>query len=222
MSMSGPPFPPSPGPGSNAIGDFTIGVSPVGTISAFTVWPTIIAQYANSGSLDQILTSYAAAIDQTANFDSFFDMIWNVLTAQGYGLDVWGRIVGVSRTLQLPAGSGTYLGFEESGSWSGFNQAPFYGGSSTLTNNVSLDDADFRTLILAKAASNICDGSIPAMNAILLALFPGQGDCYVTDNGNMTMTYTFTFTLTPTQLAIVTNSGALPTPAGVSASVVVP
>ena len=220
--MSGPPFPAPPGPESNAIGAFEIGVSPVGTIAAFTVWDTVIAQYANSSKIDQILTSYAAAMDMTENFDNFYDFIWNVNTAQGVGLDIWGRIVGVSRTLQLPSGSGTFFGFNEAMSWQGFGQAPFYGGGNPLTSNVVLLDPDFRTLILAKAAANICDGSIPAINAILLALFPGRGDCYVTDLGNMTMTYTFTFPLTPPELAIVETSGALPTPAGVSATVVVP
>lgn len=36
----------------------------------------------------------------------------------------------------------------------------------------------------------------------------------------MTMTYTFTFALTPVELAIVLNSGVLPKPTGVAASVV--
>jgi hypothetical protein len=219
--MSGPPFPGPPGVGSNQIGDFQIGLSPIGTIPAFDVWTTIISQYSNSDRLDAILTSYATAMDMTEPFDDFYDFEFNVLTAQGYGLDVWGRIVDVSRTIQLPSGSGSYLGFEEAGSsWSGFGQAPFYSGG-TLTNNVSLADADYRTLILAKAAANICDGSIPAINAILLALFPGSGDCYCTDLGNMQMQYVFKFALTPIQLAIVENSGALPTPVGVASSVVV-
>jgi hypothetical protein len=113
-----------------------------------------------------------------------------------------------------------YLGFEEAGaSWVAFNQGVFYSGAA-VTTNVNLSDADFRTLILAKAASNICDGSIPAINAILLALFPNRGACYVTDLGNMQMTYTFNFALTPIELAIVETSGVLPTPAGVAATVV--
>lgn len=218
--MSGPPYPPGPQPGSNAIGSFQIGVSPIGTIAPFNPWTTIISQYANSPILDAMILSFNAAVDQTENLDDFFDMIFNVVTAQGYGLDVWGRIVGVERTLALPGG-GSLFGFEEAASWVGWNQAPFYSGSS-ITNNVQLPDESFRTLILAKAAANICDGSIPAINAILLALFPNRGDCYVSDGENMTMAYTFPFNLSPVELAIVETSGVLPKPVGVLATVVQP
>src|SRR5579871_5512746 len=99
--MTGPAYPPAPGPGSNAIGSFEIGVSPVGTIPAFDYLQTIISQYANSPILTQLIANFDQYIDPTKNLDAFFDLIWNVDTAQGYGLDVWGRIVGVTRVLQV-------------------------------------------------------------------------------------------------------------------------
>ena len=43
---------------------------------------------------------------------------------------------------------------------------------------------------------------------------------YVTDGLDMTMTYTFAFQLSPVQSSIVFNSGVLPRPCGVAASVV--
>lgn len=213
------PYPhPNPAPGSNAIGDFTIGISPIGTISSFDPWVTVLSQYGTSPILTAMIASFNAAVDETANLDNYFDFVFNVATAQGAGLDTWGRIVGVSRVVAI-AGSAEYLGFEEAGSWVAFNQGVFYSGT-TVTNNVVLLDPDFRTLILAKAASNICDGSIPAINAILLALFPNRGACYVVDLGGMQMEYVFNFALTPIELAIVETSGVLPTPVGVSATVV--
>lgn len=220
--MSGPIYPPGPAPGSNQIGSFAIGVSPIGDISPFPPFSTIIRQYSNSPILDGIITAFAAAMDPTELFDELYDLQWNVLTAQGYGLDSWGRIVGVTRTLQLPPGVNQFFGFqvaEDPAHFTGFDQAPFYSGQQ-LTNNATLSDTDFRTLILAKAASNICDGSIPAINAVLLALFPNRGACYVADLGGMQMAYTFEFALTPIELAIVEQSGVLPKPVGVLASVV--
>jgi hypothetical protein len=165
-----------------------------------------------------MIDSFNAALDQTENIDNLYDMIWNVATAVGYGLDVWGRIVGVGRTLKFPGGA-TYLGNEEANSWTGFGQGGFYSGGGISTNFI-LSDQDFRRLILAKAATNICDGSIQSINRILLALFPLRGACYVADNQNMSLTYTFQFTLTPVELAIVETSGALPNPAGVVINVV--
>lgn len=207
-----------PRPGSNAIGFFTIGVSPIGTIEAFDRWKTIISQYANSSVITQLIANMDEYLDQTANFDDFFDMVMNVDTAQGYGLDVWGRIVGVSRTLSVP-NPGDFFGTEEAGQTAQpFNQAPFYTGQQ-INNNFVLTDSAYRTLIFAKALANIWDGSIPGINQILLNLFPNRGNCYVVDGLDMTMVYKFEFGLTAVELAIVEQSGALPKSTGVSATV---
>lgn len=217
--MTGPTYPPGPQPGSNAIGSFVIGVSPVGDIRPFDVWTTIISQYANAATLTQLLQNFASYVDQTENLDDFFDLIWNVDSAQGIGLDIWGRIVDVSRVLPLP-GDQPYLGFQEASEplFVGFNQAPWYSGQP-VTTNFTLSDSAYRVLIFAKALANICDGSVKAINQLLLNLFPNQGNCYVVDNGDMTMVYKFDFILTPVQLSIVQNSGVLPKPVGVRASV---
>lgn len=180
---------------------------------------TIISQYATAPTINRLISTFNDWIDPSTDIDAFYDLIWNVDTAVGYGLDVWGRIVGVGRTLQI-AGGGKYLGFNEATNISAdpFNNSPLYTGQ-TINNNFVLSDAGFRTLILAKALANICDGSIPAINQILLNLFPGRGNCYIADGMNMTMTYTFTFHLTPVEAAIVEQSGILPRSTGVAASV---
>jgi hypothetical protein len=213
--MTGPGYPhPNPAPGSNAIGTFAIGISPIGTIPIFDPWTTIIAQYANSPVITALIESFNSAMDMTEPLENFYDMIWNIQTAVGYGLDVWGRIVGVQRSIQIP-GNIQLFGFGEAGnSWTGFGQGGFYTGQS-ITQNYILQDSDFRTLILAKAAGNISDGAIPSVNQILLTLFPGRGACYVADGLNMTLTYTFHFQLTPPELAIVSQLDVLPNAAGV-------
>ncbi len=203
--MSGPPYPAG------------------AQTSPFNPWTTIISQYANSPVLDAMILSFNSAMDQTQNIDNFYSMIWNIQTAQGYGLDVWGRIVGVIRTIQLPLAPTTYFGFEEAGSWLGFDPAAggiFFGGGA-VTSNFNLSDDQFRLLILAKAAGNISDGSIESINNILLNLFPGRGDCYVIDNQDMTMEYFFTFQLTDVEQAIIAQSNVLPRPVGVGATVVI-
>ena len=247
--MSGPAYPTISPPGSNGIGFFTIGVSPIGEIPAFDVWSTVISQFANSDILTRLIQNLFEYIDKTRDIEAFFDLIMNVDTAQGEGLSIWGRIVGVNRVLQVP--SGEYFDFEEAlpGSY-GFGQSPYYSGTS-LTDNFRLSDQAYRTLIFAKAAANITDGSIPSINRILMSLFPNRGNAYVTDGGyypdwfgfqesinasgfnqssfypgspaigSMEMTYTFTFPLTPVELAIVQSSGVLPKPTGVSATVVI-
>ena len=204
-------------PGSE-IGEFAIGINQIGDDPSFDFTETVISQYANSPILYQLIENLNAYLDQTGNISNLFDMMFNVDTAQGFGLDIIGRIVGVTRV--LPISSGTYFGFEEAGA-SGFNQDPLYGGSS-LTNNVALSDEAFRLLLLMKAYANICDNSIPAINQLLLQLFPGRGVCYVADNENMSMTYHFLFTLTPVEVSIITNSGVLPRMSGCAVNYVYP
>lgn len=186
---------------------------------------TVLSQYANSPTIMRLLTNLETYLDPSVNIDAFYNLVWNVDTAVGNGLDIWGRIVGVGRVLQIA--STNYFGFTgpDGASGVGFDQAPFYNGES-LTSNYALSDDAYRALILAKAAANICNATIPAINQILINLFgangvlPIAGNSYVTDGENMTMTYTFPGTLSPVQYAIVAQSGVLPRPCGVSATVV--
>lgn len=179
---------------------------------------TVISQYASSPTLVSLIRSINSWLDPAANLEDFYNLIWNVNTAVGYGLDVWGRIVGVGRVLAVA--SGEYFGMQGPVDASGapYGQAIFYSGQPTTTN-FPLSDEGFRTLILAKAAANITDGSTLQLNRILMALFPGRGNCYVVDHNDMTMSYHFEFLLTPVEAAIVLQSGALPKPEGVFANV---
>lgn len=214
----------------------------------FDVWDTVQSQYANSPIITNIAVNFAANIDPIPNMNRFYNLIMNVDTAIGYGLDVWGRIVGINRVLKITK-PGSWFGFEEATDAVGFNQAPFYSGQS-LTTNYTLEDQAYRKLILTKAMANITRCSIPALNQMLLMLFPDRGNCYVTemiDNHvwfgfneatdavgfnqapfyagqvieRMVMSYTFEFELTPIELEIVRNSGVLPKPTGVKAYIIV-
>lgn len=185
---------------------------------------TIVSQYANSPTLCALIHNMDAYIDPQADLDSFYDMVWNVATAQGFGLDIWGRIVNVSRTLKVP-GAVTYLGFNEAYTAitaatgvQPLGQAPFYAGVMS-TQTYTLSDDAYRTLIYVKALSNISDCTAPSINQILQKLFSGRGRCYVTDTGKMEMRFVFEFALLPFELAIMTQSGAIPKPAAVYARV---
>ena len=187
------------------------------------VGQTILAQYSNSPTLLQLIENFNGYIDPTVNLDAFYDDMWNIYTANGYGLDVWGRIVGVTRVINVPT-TVDFLGFEQAAPAPivPFDYGIFYNGSQAVTTNYNLTDDAFRTLILAKGLSNICNGSIPAMNQILINLFSGQGlgNVYVTDGLNMTMTITFTNAPSAVQLAIISQTGVFPRPCGVALTVV--
>jgi Protein of unknown function (DUF2612) len=131
-------------------------------------------------------------IDPCADLDAFYNVVWNVDTAVGFGLDIWGRIVG------LPTGRYIY------------------------TDPVTvLDDDQFRNLILAKALSNISITSSPAFNKLLNFYFAGRGRCYVNDQGNMQMRYTFEFSLQPYEIKILSDPEIFLRPAGVGVGIFV-
>lgn len=60
---------------------------------------TIISQYGNSPTILALIQNMNGNIDPRADLDGFFNFIWNVDTAQGFGLDIWGRIVGIGRII---------------------------------------------------------------------------------------------------------------------------
>jgi hypothetical protein len=185
---------------------------------------TILAQYSNSPSLVTMIEEWNACLDPGANLTTFYYTYWNLLTASGQGLDTWGVILGVSRELTIVP-SDDYFGFYTTNldwePWGTGGQAPFFNGSLP-TETIALPDDQYLQLLLTKAAANICQTTIPALNRLIQSLFGSFGPCYVQDLGNMQMAYVFGFTLTPVQTAIVTTSGVLPHPTGVAVSIVVP
>lgn len=181
---------------------------------------TIITQYQTSPILNAVLTDLNANLDPTANLLNFYGAVWNVTTASGYGLDVWGRIVGVTRNLQSLS-TYSYFNFNGVPGATPFGVHVFYAGSAlTGAVQITLSDASFRQLILLKALANTTDCSVPQINAILAGLYGDQGVCYVIDNEDMSFTYRFKFSLTTTDAALLYNSGVLPRPAGVTYSIV--
>ncbi len=209
---------------------------------------TIISQYGNSPTILQLVRNMNEYLDPRADIDAFFDFVWNVDTAQGFGLDIWGRIVNISRLLTVPD-TPEYLGFNEAAlGVFPFGEAPFYDGSPPSTTTYRLADDVYRKLILIKALANISRPTAPAINQLLQNMFAGPrtypvlnytpldlfvldqdrldytvgstvsevNRCYVNDLGGMQLRYTFEFDLYPWELAMLTQSGALPRPAGVS------
>lgn len=183
---------------------------------------TIISQYANSPTLMRLIENMGQYLDARADMLAFYNFVWNVDTAQGFGLDIWGKIVGVSRLLKISAANKTF-GFSNEDippDWAPFNQGTFNNGSN-VTQTYLLPDDLYRVLILTKALSNIVATTSASLNQLLRNLFPGRGRCYVVDSGDMAMRFVFEFSLSAAEYAILTQSGALPHPAGVAYSVIV-
>lgn len=175
---------------------------------------TIISQYANSPTICALVQGMNDWIDPRSDLQSFFDFVWNIDTAQGFGLDIWGKIVGIGRDVVVDSDI-SYFGFSEMGSdASPFGCGQFY-TVEPVTNVYRLDDYFYRRFILAKAMGNISRCVAPAINQLLQNLFKGRGKCYVTDLGGMEIRYIFEFPLFPYEIVLIDTMGVLPRPAGV-------
>ena len=189
---------------------------------AFDVEATVLSQYANSPVIMALIEDFAEWFDPTTNLTAFFNDVWNIDTAIGFGLDIWGRILGVSRFVPIPP-SGTFFGFANAdvpADWENFGGAPFFSGA-LAGGSFRLDDAPYRTLLLTKALANIITTTAPGLNALISNLFPNRGRCYTVDQGGMAMTYVFEFSLSTVEYAILAYSGVLAHPAGVGINIIV-
>lgn len=202
---------------------------------------TLLSQYAHSPILCALIEGMNDAIDPRVKIDRWFQQVWNIDTAQGYGLDVWGRIVGITRYVQIPVAI-DYFGFQTAGVPEHslpFNVGVFRAGDQP-TQTYELSDDAFRSLIFFKAFSNIAATTIPALNKLVNKLFGGlhgfwvargyyvdgfidggsdSGRAWVEDLGGMAMRYRFDYTLNEYELAIISAPGVLPSPSGVTVSI---
>lgn len=180
---------------------------------------TIISQYGTAPTLTQLIQNMNGYLDPSVDLDAFYSTVWDIETAVGFGLDVWGKIVGVARNYQIPS-TPSYFGFDDGvNDYEPFGQGPLYAGQ-TQTQTYILPDDQYRTLILVKALANISNCTIPAYNQLLSNLFAGRGNCFVADLGNMQIQYVFEFFLSAFEVALLLQSNALPRPAGVKATAV--
>ena len=197
---------------------------------------TILSQYANSPVLLALIDGMNDAIDPSARINDWYRLVWNIDTAQGYGLDLWGRILGITRFLKVPLDI-DYFGFQTGGIPEHslpFGSGVFYSGT-VATSNFALSDTAYRNLLFFKAFVNIAATNTPTLDKLINKLFAGvsgfyvvrdyaiegyfeggeAGRAYVEDLGDMQMRYVFQYDLTPPQLAIINTPGVLPRPTGV-------
>ena len=179
---------------------------------------TITSQFANSPTICALIENMNEYIDPRADIQAFYDFVWNVNTAESWGLDIWGKIVGVKRSLQITPFAYNFGFNTPLDSFKPFNVAPFRNSRANPLQAYSLTDTAYRKLILTKALANISSTTIPSLNQILNKLFPNRGRCYVQDLGNMAIKYVFEFKLQAYEVAIIEVSGVMPKPAGVRAS----
>jgi len=177
---------------------------------------TIISQFANSPTIRALIKDMDQWIDPRADLRTFYDYVWNVETAQGFGLDIWGKIVGIGREIAVEDEL-EYFGFNTGVADSQpFNNAPFWFGHPSTTT-FRLTDGAYRKLILLKALANISATDAASLNRLLSKVFDGR-PVYVSEIAPMEIRFNFEFHLTPYERSLMRLDAIVPRPAGVGYS----
>lgn len=148
-------------------------------IRAFTSY-AIQSQYSASRRILALAAGYQKRIDPYVDVGLFYRTMFDIYTAQGVGLDNWGVILQIGRTIPGPY-MGDCFGFHETpplpAEYSGprfqpFNQYPFTpdSGSDARVAMITLDDELFRLLLLYKALANISASDAATQNKLLSVL----------------------------------------------------
>ena len=135
----------------------------------------IQSQYSNSPTIKKILNDFRDAILPDVDIDTFYKNIMDIDTASGIGLDIWGRIVGIDRYIVVNDTTSTtpLFGFNGSKLYT-FDNGVFYSEYFIESGNkviATLDDDNFRRIILFKAFSNISDCSLKTLNTLSKLVF---------------------------------------------------
>lgn len=180
---------------------------------------TVMRQYSNAQTLRALLDSFDQWVDLDKFTADFLANVWDISTARGFGLDIWGRILGRDRYIQIEQTPGDNFGFDINATpgtqWKPWSQAPFYNGQSTGTTAFALQDDAYRQLLMVKAAANIASTDVPSINALMRAMFGHRGPSYVGYDPDTPMHIGYHFDFFPTSVErSIIESGLFPQPAG--------
>lgn len=172
--------------------------------------PTIQSQYSTSTIIKALVHAFDDAIEPNEDLTLFYRMIFDVETAEGVGLDIWGRIVGVGRDITVDEMD--YFGYLGS-DLKPFDVAPFFDGS-VVSKVYKLSDPAYRKLIMWKALANISTADAASINQLLAILFEGE-KVSILDEGGMKIRLVIESELEPYQRAIFRTYGLFAKGAGV-------
>lgn len=183
-------------------------------MSDFNIDAVIQSQYGDSPHIKGVIKGYYDYISPQKDIDLIYDKMINIYTAEGYGLDVWGRIVGISREYVAVDEQYDYLGFDNRpynmDRIETFNNAPFY---KIVNGKIKLEDNAYRTYILIKALINISNVSLNSLNYIFSQLFPDT-DIKVLHSNTMTLRFLVVGEFSEAQKGAVQNIDWLPAGVG--------
>lgn len=181
---------------------------------------TILWQYNNATNLQGLLNAKNTwyLTNQTQFWNEWFQNVFNLQTADQFGLSVWAIILNLPLYVNTPYNSDAPTwGFGGSNGDVNFDNGNFNdvsGTSELLPVNTQRIALQLRYFQLTSS------GTVPEINRMLKFVFANYGMAYLTDNHDMTQTYVFNFPVTWDLQYLFNNYDILPRPSGVRSNYV--
>ena len=197
-------------------------MSPPDTIQQFdydvNLLQALLWQYNNAVNIQALLEAKNTwyETNETAFWTDWYTNVFNLETADAFGLSVWSIILGQPIFINngpAPSQSGIFgLGPDNQNLTNGN-----FGSQNGQTYEFSLPIA--RLLLQLRYFQLTSAGTVPEINRMLKYLFQGYGLVYLVDDLNMTQRYLFNFIITSEMLLMLTSFDILPRPAGVKSNI---
>lgn len=180
------------------------------------IMQALLWEYNDATNLQQLLQQEQDwyDINQTEFWQSWFDNVFNLATANEFGLGVWAIILGIPLTIIQPASDSEPWGFGP------FNKNFNNGSFANISGSVAgLTLEEQRIILQLRYFQLTSNGTVLAINAFLKTLFAAYGAVYVLDGLDMTCDYIFRFRPSRSLMLALKNLDLLPRPAGVKINI---
>lgn len=192
-----------------------------GTIQQFdygaNVLQTLLWQYENAPNIEALLQAKQDKwdVDFTQFWQDFQTNIFNLKTANAFGLGLWAIILGQPISFHLTTSGDEAWGVDTNRF--NFDNGNFQPQGGSVYN---LSAATSRVVLQLRYYQLTGTCTVPAINRALKDIFysGGYGTAYVIDNHDMTQHYVFNFTPPSDMQLAFNNFDILPRPAGVGSS----
>lgn len=154
--------------------------------------------------------------NQTEFWTDWYNDVFNLQTANDFGLTVWAVILGLPLTITNPViDTGDKWGFGE------FRFNFSRGNFAPSSIGIALSTSEKRIILRLRYFQLVTRCAIPEINEFLKSVFADLGSVYVLDGLNMTMNYVFTFVPNDNLLQVIQQFDVLPRPVGVGINYVI-
>lgn len=173
----------------------------------------ILWQYEDSERLKALAYAKQAwtTESQTNFWMGWYRDVFNVDTANAFGLSIWGRILNIRLGVDVAPQNKVAFGF--GAVHKNFNAPSNFAVDSDRTQSLTVEQQ--RLVIKLRYFQLTSRGTIPEINRFLKIMFEADGGAFVIDAHDMTMIYQFNFTPSSQLTFILDEYDLLPRPGGV-------